>query len=82
MSEPGTKSPPRVFPKNASGESKLPEPNAKTVDEEKIRFNGGVADIGTAPVSRVYTRDYQKKGRDSDDTDFVTAALGEPVFRI
>jgi hypothetical protein len=52
------------------------------VDEEKIRFNGGVADIGTAPVSRVYTRDYQKKGRDSDDTDFVTAALGEPVFRI
>ena len=82
MSEPGTKSPPRLFPKNADGESKLPEPSAKTIKEEKIRFSGGVADIGTAPVGRVYTRDYQKKGRDSDDTDLVTAALGNPVFRI
>ena len=43
---------------------------------------GDVPDIGKAPTSRVYTRDYSKVGRDPEDTDLLTAALGRPIFRI
>jgi hypothetical protein len=82
MSQPGTKSPPCHFPKSSTGETKLPEPGSKTIKEDNPRFNGGVADIGKAPTSRVYTRDYRKVGRDPDGDDLVGPALGNPVFRI
>ena len=57
-------------------------PGAKRIKTDDLRFNGGVADIGKAPTSRVYTRDYTKVGRDPEDSDLITAALGSPVFRI
>jgi hypothetical protein len=56
-------------------------PGAKRIQTDDLRFNGGIADINKAPTSRVYTRDYTKVGRDKEDTDLVTAALG-PFGRI
>ncbi len=83
MSQPGTTVPPCCFPKTKDGESVLPEPNAKTIKEQILGFTAGrVSDIGTAPTSRVYTRDYSKVGRDPDGDDLVGPALGNPVFRI
>lgn len=32
-----------------------------------------------APASRVYTRDYSKVQPEKEDTDYVTAALGNPL---
>ena len=71
------------YSKDADGGTKLPcSPGCKCMKCDYLRFNGGVADISTAPTSRVYTRDYTKVGRDKEDVDLVTAALGNPVFRI
>jgi hypothetical protein len=65
------------FSKAADGGTKLPcSPGCKCIKCVDIRFNGGIADINKAPTSRVYTRDYTKVGRDKEDTDLVTAALG------
>jgi hypothetical protein len=48
-----------------------------------LRFTlGDVADINKAPTSRIYTRDYTKVGRDAEDVDLVSAALGKPAFRL
>lgn len=70
------------FSKVADGGTKLPcSPGCKCIKCVDIRFNGGVADINKAPTSRVYTRDYTKVGRDKEDVDLVTAALG-PFGRI
>lgn len=71
------------FSKAPDGGTKMKcSPGCKCIKCESIRFNGGVADINKAPTSRVYTRDYTKVGRDPEDTDLITAALGNPVFRI
>jgi len=78
MALPGTKSPPCCFPKAADGESQLGD-GCKQIKYENLRFDGGILDIGTAPTSRVYTKDYRKIGRDVDDTDTVTEALGNPL---
>ncbi len=78
MSLPGVKSP-DCCPHKKGAETSLPEPNAKTVKEESLDFKGGISDIGTAPTSRVFTRDYKKDGRTVGDTDYVTAALGNPL---
>lgn len=49
---------------------------------------GQPADIGksafesarkVAPPSRIYDRDYSKVGREKDETDYVTEALGNPL---
>jgi hypothetical protein len=70
------------FSKGEDGRSKMAcSPGCKCIKCETIRFNGGIADINKAPTSRVYTRDYKKVGRDVEDTDLVTAALG-PFARL
>ena len=49
-------------------------------------ITGPVSDIGKAPVSRVYTRDYAKTTEPdpgaSSDFDYVTAAVGKNPFRL
>ena len=56
---------------------------SKLVKEVYHSFTrGDVADINKAPTSRVYTRDYSKVGREEDDVDLVSAALGKPAFRL
>jgi hypothetical protein len=71
------------FSKGADGHTKLPcSPGCKCVKCEDIRFNGGIADINKAPTSRAYTRDYSKVGREEDDVDLLSAALGKPIYRI
>ncbi len=79
----GTKSPPTRFPKDG-GDSKLKcSPGCKCEKCSKLDFvRGEVSDIGTAPTSRVYTRDYSKVGREEDDVDLVTDALGRSPFRL
>ena len=88
MALPGTKVPPCCFPKTNDNDGdddgtrlRLSNGN-KQIKTDDLRFNGGVADINKAPTSRVYTRDYTKVGRDPEDTDLVTAALGTMPFRI
>lgn len=84
MSQPGTKSPRNTLPKSAEGCTKLPLDGGKPLTVEKLDFcRGEVASkVGTAPTSRVYTRDYSKVGREEGDEDLVTAALGRNPFRI
>lgn len=90
MAEPGTKSPPCCFPKtnDADGDDdgtrlRLSPGNKQIKCADDLSFRrGDVADINKAPTSRIYTRDYTKVGRDKEDTDLVTAALGSPAFRI
>jgi hypothetical protein len=84
MSYPGTKSPPTRFPKDSDADTKLPQAEgSKFIKEVNLDFvRGDVADIGTTPTSRVYTRDYKKVGRSPDDQDLVTDALGKSPFRI
>lgn len=79
MSKPGTKSPRNSKPKNGQY-TKLPMADgAKDIKEDNISFAGGIPNIGPAPTSRVYTRDYAKKGRTAGDKDLVTEALGNPL---
>ena len=77
MSFPGTKSPPRSFPKKGGG-TKLSDPNSKTIKDQCLML-GETSDIGTAPPSRIYTRDYSKSGRSPGDKDSITEALGNPL---
>jgi hypothetical protein len=78
MSQPGTKVPPSLFPKTDGGTKLKCAPGCKCIKCSDIQF-GRASDIGTAPTSRVYTRDYTKVGRSEGDTDLVTAALGNPL---
>jgi hypothetical protein len=89
MAYPGVKVPPSHAPKDSDGCSELPlAEGAKTVKCEHLDFvRGQPADLEsangpTAPTSRVYTRDYRKKGREPDDVDLITDALGRNPFRI
>jgi hypothetical protein len=56
----------------------------KVLKTQDIRM-GQAADLGRrhggegAPPSRVYTKDYLKKGPDKEDSDTVTEALGNPL---
>jgi hypothetical protein len=47
----------------------------------KVDFAPGdvPADIGPAPTTRVYTRDYAKDPPSPDDKDFITGTLGNPL---
>lgn len=89
MAYPGTKSPPNRAPKEGDGCTELPlAEGAKTIKCEHLDFvRGQPADLEsangpTAPTSRVYTRDYRKKGRSPGDEDLITDALGRSPFRI
>ena len=53
---------------------------SKTVDEQKLDIHRGeAASIFDAPTSRVFTNDYQKKGRSPDDKDVTSPYLGNPL---
>lgn len=76
---PGVERPGCHFPKNADGGTELPEAEGtKCIKDESLQF-GRASDIGTAPTSRVFTRDYSKVGRSKGDTDLVSPALGNPL---
>jgi hypothetical protein len=77
MALPGVRVPPSHVPKDGCC-TKLPMPGAKTIDCDQLQF-GQASDIGPAPTSRVYTRDYKKVGREPDDKDLITEALGNPL---
>lgn len=78
MSSSGTHVPPSRFPKSGA-DTKLPgSAGCKGIKEQELQF-GQPSDIGTAPTSRVYTRDYSKVGRAPGDKDLVTEALGNPL---
>lgn len=84
MSYPGTSSPANRFPKNSAGGTKRSlSANGKEIKEQRLdAVRGQPADLGTAPSSRVYTRDYSKVGREESDTDLITGALGPNPFRL
>ncbi len=83
MSYPGVKQPEGRVEKDGQLTAEKQSPGSKHVECELRDFTAGaVPDIFDAPTSRVYTRDYSKAGRESDDTDLVSPALGKPVLRI
>jgi hypothetical protein len=53
-------------------------PGTKQIKVELLA-NGQASDIGKAPPSRNYTRDYSKVAPEKDDVDLVTGALGNPL---
>ena len=84
MSHPGTKSPRNHLPKAEGSDpgSRMEfAPLSKMRSEAYMRMGQAVSDVGAAPTSRVYTRDYSKVGREPDDVDLVTGALGNPLGR-
>jgi len=81
MALPGTKSPGTSFPK-AGSETKLKcSPGGKCESDEMLTITATASKVGPASTSRVYTRDYSKGRKDPDQSDLVTAALGNP-FRL
>lgn len=70
------------YPKNGVDTKMAPSAGAKLIKRHVLDIvEGRIADIGTAPTSRNYTRDYCKipeKG-DYDNDDLVTPALGNPL---
>lgn len=67
---------PKAGPDTKSGLA----PGNKRIKAEMLRI-GQAADIGKAPPSRNYTRDYSKIDEvpDTDDFDLVSPALGNPL---
>ncbi len=81
MVYPGTHDVEGPYPKDGN-ESKLKRTSgSKCMDHEYLSMTAAAAKVGPAPTSRIYTRDYSKVGRDADQTDLVTSALGNP-FRL
>lgn len=78
MAYPGVKSPECHVMKSGTQSSMVEVLGAKSIKEQELRF-GQPSDVGTAPTSRIYTRDYTKVGRSEGDTDLVTEALGDPL---
>lgn len=72
------------YPKTGPNSKSDPSAGSKCIKTEMIHI-GDITDIGPAPASRVYTRDYQKTtepyGAD-DTTDLISPALGKNPFRI
>lgn len=82
MALPGVKVPPSRAPKATGadpGTRLTQSTGTKLVKEDYNPYSA--ADIGKAPPSRVYTRDYTKVGRAKGDVDLVTVALGNPLGR-
>ena len=78
MSFHGVKSPECHVLKSGTQSSLKEVDGAKSIKEQELRF-GQPSDIGPAPTSRIYTRDYTKGGRSVGDIDLVTEALGNPL---
>lgn len=68
------------YPKNGTDTTFAPSPGAKRVKMQMLRI-GQTPDIGKAPPSRIYTRDYCKvyETADTDNVDLVGPALGNPL---
>lgn len=81
MAYPGPSSPARELPKDGSQSKLKCSPGCKTESEEMLAITQTASEVGPASTSRVYTRDYSKGRKDPDQTDLVTAALGNP-FRL
>ncbi len=81
MVYPGTQDPRTPRAKDGQESSLKRTPGSKCIDHENLSITAVAAKVGPAPTSRVYTRDYSKKGRDPDQTDLITSVLGNP-FRL
>ena len=78
MAYPGVKVPPSRHPKKGAETAMTQSPGSKEIKDEMLRL-GQASDVGSAPTSRVYTRDYSKVGREEEDVDLVSPALGNPL---
>ena len=75
MVYPGTKCPRDEVPKKGQ-ETRVKQSNGSKQEKDQMLMDGESANVGPAPSSRIFTRDYSKVGRSKGDTDSVTAALG------
>jgi hypothetical protein len=67
------------FPKQGQLSKQELSPGAKTLKDEHLRI-GQAADVGPAPPSRVYSRDYSKRDVDGDQhDDTLSVYLGNPL---
>lgn len=67
------------YPKSGPDTTFDPSAGAKRLKVNMLRI-GQTPDIGPAPMSRIYTRDYCKGTYDeTDKSDLVTPALGNPL---
>lgn len=78
-SAPGMGSPPAVHNKAGQLSTERDSPDEKAKSEEFLQFGQPAREVGPAPTSRVYTRDYSKVGREPDDVDLITGVLGNPL---
>jgi len=72
------------YAKNGVDTTLMPSSGAKLIKRHVLDIvEGRIPNIGPAPTSRVYTRDYCKtpEKNDYDNTDLVGPALGNP-FRL
>jgi hypothetical protein len=81
MIYPGTHDVDTPRPKDGQESSLKRTPGSKCLDHENLSMTATASKVGPAPPSRIYTRDYSKKGRDPDQTDLITSVLGNP-FRL
>lgn len=65
-----------TYPKDGSSTKESQSSGSKVVKTQMLA-NGQAADIGPAPTSRVYTRDYAKVKEQAPDT--VSEFLGNPL---
>lgn len=75
----GAGSPPSVHAKAGQLSKERDSPDEKAKSEEFLQFGQPAREVGPAPTSRLYTRDYSKVGREPDDVDLITGALGNPL---
>jgi len=66
------------YPKDGADTKQAQSHGTKLIKDESLQF-GRASDIGTAPPSRIYTRDYRKVDRDAESQDTVSAYLGNPL---
>jgi hypothetical protein len=70
------------YPKNGVDTKMELAPGVKLVKRHILDIvEGRIPDIGKAPTSRVYTRDYCKipEKNDYDNVDLVSPAIGNPL---
>lgn len=66
-----------TYPKDGTC-TKMDEASGSKTIKCQMLANGQAADIGPAPTSRVYTRDYGKV-KDPTDSDTLSEFLGNPM---
>lgn len=76
---PGMGSPPARVPKKGNISAERDSPDEKAKAEQFLQFGQPASEVGPAPTSRLFTRDYSKVGREPDDVDLITSQLGNPL---